>query len=284
MRVLAVGGGLLKGKHTRAVKETVSGLELRGDVIEIPRIDVVDFGNFTSIDRVLIGRREGGGISRNFVVPYASGWLYSTFRQFKKMDERNELVMAPEGYRMEIDVSGAGKIELPGYRLGNGVLVLYVFPSYVFSLPGAITVSDSKAFAQVSLRAEGNCLKGDVEIQKENGQSSEVRVSISTDYMNELVFWGDKSGSFSYEFMGEPLLIVSHEKILSPHGLLKVMGAPDVLSGHGEFGLRVELVRGLGKMTKKETRFRVDVPVDEPQPVRLRTKKNEINEIEGNRR
>ena len=260
MRVLAVGGGLLRGRYTRAVKKAVSDLELRGDVIEIPWVDVADFGNFTSIDKVLMGRR--GGVSGDFAVPHASGWLYSTFRQFKKVEERNELVMDPEGYRMEIDVSGAGRIELPGYRLSNGVLVLYVFPSYVFSLPGTITVSDSKAFAQISLKARENRIEGEVQVQGGDGGEPEVRVGLFGDYVSELLFWDDESGSFSYEFIREPLLIVSHERILSPHGLLKAMRAPDVLSGHGEFGLRVELSKK-GKLElkklKRETKFRVEL-------------------------
>ncbi|NJF24980.1 hypothetical protein [Thermococcus sp. Bubb.Bath] len=72
--------------------------------------------------------------------------------------------------------------------------------------------------------------------------------------MEDVIFLGDEPGKFSYNFINEPVLIVSHEKILSPQDLQKALGLTSIVSGHGGFTLRLSVGR-----KKKGVEFLVEL-------------------------
>ncbi|WP_297436229.1 hypothetical protein [Thermococcus sp.] len=144
-------------------------------------------------------------------------------------------------------------IELPGYRLRNGVIILYTKPSYEFNFQGdVLTAGDVEDYAQLSLKPLENGFRGEVTMGLKKGKY--VEVAVRGKLVEYIAFFEEEPGTFTYEFLKEPLLIVSHEKALSPQGLQKALDGFIGISGHGKFSV----VLRVGK-SAKEMMFRVEL-------------------------
>jgi len=180
-------------------------------------------------------------------VQYGS-MLLSVSRKFREEEETTsrELFLEPEEYRVEVDVSGAGRLELPGFRLDNGILILYITPNYVFQFPqGSIAIYGSEDFVQITLTPTKFGFKGKVSPNLQDAE--EVEVILKGNDTKELLFWGDEEGEFDYEFIKEPILVISHESLISPKELANALGKISLISGHGEFELETKLKYPLKK-------------------------------------
>jgi len=155
--------------------------------------------------------------------------LLSVSRKFREEEETTsrELFLEPEEYRIEVDVSGAGRLEVPGFRLDNGILILYITPNYVFQFPqGSITIYGSEDFVQITLTPTKFGFKGKVSLNLEDAEEVEV------------ILKGN---------IKEPILLISHESLISPKELANALGKISLISGHGEFELEAKLKYPLKK-------------------------------------
>ncbi len=254
MRVITVTP---RGPFSKRIKQSIQGVldyvEILDNAVVFPEEVEAEYGTFTAGSSVLVGTKMGGGRG-SYVNSYTSGWLFNTSRKFtpQRRVSSSELPVLPVTYRIEVDTPGSGMIELPGYRLRNGLLLLYTTPSYEFRFQGdVLTVGDVEDYAQLSLKPLENGFRGEVTLSLK--KEKYVEVAVRGKFVEYIAFFEEEPGTFTYEFMKEPLLVVSHEKVLSPQGLQKALGGFIGLSGHGEFSL----VLRVGKSTK-EMMFRVE--------------------------
>lgn len=244
MKIIAVSHGrLFSGRTGNLVKTMLESAEFLENTILLPEGMKAEYGRFVAVSSVLFGPRMGRGQSG-----YTSGWLFNTSRRFVPEREvaSSELPLTPAEYRMEIDIPGSGKLELPGYRLQNGVLLLYTTPRYRFVFSrDVLTAGGLEDYAQLSITPLEAGFRGRIDVQLSRAEYAEV--SLRGARVEDQVFIGDKSGEFTYEFLKEPLLIVSHEKLLDPPRLQKALSVVSILSGHGKF----ELLMRVGKAEEK---------------------------------
>ena len=253
MKLVTVSsGGLLSGKAKRLVEDTITAVEVLENSVVFREPVEAEFGVFKAASSILFGPRIGARGSKY----YTSGWLFNTSRKFTPLERVNgtELRIEPREYRIEIDVPGSGLMELPGYRLKNGVLLLYVTPRYNFSFPSdVLSAGDLEDYAQLSIKPLENGFEGELAVNLVKAEY------VSLDLVGELVadqiFFGSEPGKVKYEFLSEKLLIVSHEKVLDVPKLQKALGLVSIVSGHGDFVLKLEV----GK-SREEMRFSVSLP------------------------
>ncbi len=243
------------GGIKRAIHEVLDTVETLDNTVVFPKNLKAEYGTFMAGSSVLIGRKMGGSAG-SYINSYTSGWLFSTSRKFIPRENvlSSELLISPAPYRLEIDTPGSGIMEVPGYRLENGVLLLYTTPSYEFRYPSdVLTIGGLEDYAQLSLKPLRDGFEGEVNLSLKKGGYAEV--AIRGKAVEDIAFFKEESSAFTYEFIREPLLIVSHEKVLSPQGLQKAMGGFIGLSGHGEFSLRFRVGKSKEKMV-----FSVSLP------------------------
>ncbi len=249
MRILTVNPrGPFSGGIKRAIREVLDAVEITDNAIVFPENLKAEYGTFMAGSSVLIGTKMGGSRG-SYVNSYTSGWLFSTSRRFTPQENvfSSELPLSPVPYRVEIDTPGSGIIEIPGYRLENGVLLLYTTPSYEFRFPSdVLTAGGLEDYAQLSLKPLRNGFEGEVSLSLKKGGYAEV--AIRGKVVEDIAFFKEEPGTFTYEFIREPLLIVSHERILSPQGFQKEMDGFIGLSGHGEFSLTLKVGKSEEKM------------------------------------
>ncbi|WP_456424041.1 hypothetical protein [Thermococcus sp.] len=253
MKVVKVfGRGLLSMKAKRLVEEIIENFEIREDSVVFQEAMEVEFGVFKSTSSVVLGSRIGVRGFRD----YTSGWLFNSSRKFlaEKRVFSSELPLIPREYRLEIDVPGSGLMELPGYRLKNGVLLLYITPEYTFSFSSdVLNAGDLKDYAQLSIRPLENGFEGTVIPNLE--KADYISIEIVGKIVEDQIFFGSEAGKVRYEFLPEKLLIISHEKTLDVPKLQKALELVSIVSGHGNFVLRLKV----GK-AGKEMRFSVFLP------------------------
>ncbi|WP_297500957.1 hypothetical protein [Thermococcus sp.] len=249
MELLAV---LPRGPFSWGVKRTlndlVSKVEVSDNAIVLPQGVEAQFGVFRSVSSVLLGSKvQTGGPGGSPV--YLSGWLFNTSREFSP-DQRvvsGELPLRSSPYRVEISPSGAGLIELPGYRVRNGVVILYITPEYRFHFPREVlNAGDFENYAQLSLKPLENGFHGTIDMNLRRGYAE---VIVGGRVVEDQVFLDEKSGDFTYRFIENPLLVISHEKTLSPQGLQKALKGFIGLSGHGDFTMRLKVGKHKDEMT-----------------------------------
>lgn len=232
-------GPFSKGRK-KAIERTLSGVEVLDNAAVLPESEEVEYGRFVAGSSVLVGGKVGGS-RLTYVSGYSSGWLFNTSRKFfpRKSGVSAELELEPATYRMEIDTPGSGLLELPGYRLKNGVLLLYTTPGYRFVMPKeSMTLETKDGYVQLSLKLLEKGMEGRVEQYPDKKRY--VSVVLRGKSVGDILFYQEESGRFGYEFLKEPTLIVSHEKVLSPQALQRAMNGFIGLSGHGEFTLILE--------------------------------------------
>jgi len=253
MKVVKVfGRGLLSMKTKRLVEEKTETFEILEDSVVFQEAIEAEFGVFKATSSVVLGSRIG---ARGFRY-YTSGWLFNTSRKFlsEKRVLSSELPLVPREYHLEIDVPGSGLMELPGYRLKNGVLLLYITPRYTFSFPSdVLNAGDLKDYAQLSIKPLENGFEGTITSNLE--KADYVSLEIMGKIVEDQIFFGSESGKVKYEFLPEKLLIISHEKTLDVPKLQKALEVVSIVSGHGDFVLRLKV----GK-AGKEMRFSVFLP------------------------
>ena len=253
MKVLQVlGRGPFSTKANRLVEKTVSAMEVLEDSLVFGESVEAESGVFKAASSVLLGPKVGARGSRY----YTSGWLFNTSRKFVPGERvlSSELPLVPREYRLEIDVPGSGLMRLPGYRLKNGVLLLYITPKYVFRFPSDVLSAGSmEDYAQLSLKPLEDGFEGELTFNLVKAEY--VSIDLLGELIGDQVFFGSEPGRVKYEFLSEPLLVVSHEKSLDVPKLQKVLGVVSLLSGHGDFTLRLEVGKAKGEM-----RFSVYLP------------------------
>ncbi|WP_297070600.1 hypothetical protein [Thermococcus sp.] len=256
MRTLTITPrGPFSGGVKRAIQEVLDAMEILDNAVVFPRSIEAEYGSFMAGSSVLIGTKMGGGRG-SYVNSYTSGWLFNTSRKFTPQEKvpSSELPFSPAPYRLEIDTPGSGMIELPGYRLRNGILLLYTTPSYEFRFPGdVLTVGGLEDYAQLSVKTLENGFEGEVTPSLKKGKY--VEVAVRGKAVEDIAFFKEGPGTFTYEFLKEPLLMVSHERVLSPQKLQKAMDGFIGLSGHGEFSL----ILRMGRKSSKEMKFTVEL-------------------------
>ena len=239
MKLVTVsGGGLLSGKVKRLVEETIAAVEVLENYVVFREPVEADFGVFKAASSILLGPRIGAKGSRY----YTSGWLFSTSRKFVPGERVNgaELRIEPREYRLEIDVPGSGLMELPGYRLKNGVLLLYITPRYAFSFPSdLLSAGDLEDYAQLSIKPLENGFEGDLSVNLV--KADYAGLDLVGELVEDQIFFGSEPGKVKYEFLSEKLLIISHEKLLDVPKLQKALGLASIVSGHGKFTLRLSV-------------------------------------------
>ena len=253
MKVVKIlGRGPFSAKANRFVEKTVSAMEVLEDSLVFGEAVEAEFGVFKAASSVLLGPKVGARGSRY----YTSGWLFSTSRKFlpEKRVLSSELSLVSHEYRLEIDVPGSGLMELPGYRLKNGVLLLYITSRYEFSFSSdALSAGDMEEYAQLSIKPLDSGFEGELTFNLVKAEY--VSLDLLGELVGDQIFFGSEPGRVKYEFLSEPLLVVSHEKSLDVPKLQKALGLVSLLSGHGDFTLRLEV----GK-AKEEMRFSVYLP------------------------
>jgi hypothetical protein len=236
--ITALPRGPLSGGIRKAVNKVLSEVEILDNAVVFPENVEADYGTFKASSSVLIGLKTGGRWSGT----YLSGWFFSTLRKFLPRENvlSSELPIKPSVYRVEIDVPGSGILELPGYRLKNGVLLLYITPNYEFNFPSdVIDAGGLEDYAQLSIMPLENGFKGELRTSLKSAEY--VAISLKGKLVEDLLFFGGNPGSFTYSFIGDPTLVISHEKVLSPQGLQKEMGGFAGLSGYGDFELKLKV-------------------------------------------
>ena len=253
MRILTIQGGrFLKSGARRLVENALKNVEIIENSLVFSEPVKAEYGLFKASSSVILGPKVG---NHGFGY-YTSGWLFNTARAFLPARKVNssELPLIPARYRIELDIPGSGIMELPGYRLENGVVFLYITPSYSFNFPmKSLTIGDPENYVQLSVIPSEAGFDGRVSFSLRKTES--VGVSVRGKAVEDIIFLGDEPGGFSYSFMDEPVLVVSHEKVISPQDLQKALGVTSTLSGHGDFTLQLSMGR-----KKKEVKFSVELP------------------------
>jgi len=256
MRILTIHGGrFLKGRVRHLVENALKDVEILGNSLVFSEPIKAEYGLFKASSSVIIGPKAGN----RWFGYHTSGWLFNTTRAFLPVRkvESLELPITPAEYRIELEVPGSGMIELPGYRLENGVVFLYITPSYNFNFPvKSITIGDPENYAQLSLTPFKTGFNGEISLSLR--KTGSVGVSVRGKVAEDMIFLGNEPGEFSYGFIDEPVLIVSHEKIISPQDLQNALGVTSTLSGHGNFTLHLSMGR-----KKKDMEFSVELPRDQ---------------------
>lgn len=246
MRILTISRGRFFSGRARKLVEEISGrIEVLENAVLFPESVEAEYGRFNAASSVWIGPRIGWRSSKY----YTSGWLFNTSRKFvpEKALFSSELPLTPAEYRLELDVPGSGRIELPGYRLKNGVLLLHITPSYRFTFPrDVMTAGDVEDYAMVSLKPSENGFAGEVSLSLKKAGYAEV--AIEGKMVEDILFFDDEPGKFTYRFIDEPVLVVSHEKLLDPPKLQRAMKGLTIVSGHGKFTLRLSVGKAREEM------------------------------------
>ena len=242
--VLISGGSFLSRKHRKAVEKTAEMIEVLENAVIVPDSIKAEYGKFLAASSVLLGKKFGKGQAG-----YVSGWMFDTSRRFipEREVHSSELPIAPAEYRVEIDIAGSGRLELPGYRLQNGVLLLYITPSYEFMFPrDVLTAGGFDDYAQLSITPLEGGFRGRVDLFLSRSEYAEVTLKGAA--VEDQIFMEDESGEFTYEFLKEPLLLISHEKLLDPPKLQKALNLISIVSGHGKFRLCLRVGRATEEM------------------------------------
>ncbi|KPU62982.1 hypothetical protein EP1X_06390 [Thermococcus sp. EP1] len=242
----------LKRKTKRLVQSFSQNITLEDNIILLSKEEKIKKGTLLCSSSIVIGKRVGG--------KHYDGILFLVSRKFKEEEKitTNELPLEPKEYRVEVDVSGAGRVELPGFSLDNGILILYIFPKYVFQFPQAsLMLSTSQDLAQITFNPTQFGFKGRVSLNLEDAE--EVEVILKGDNTRELLFWGDEEGEFNYEFIKEPILLISHESLITPKELANAFGKASLISGHGEFEVEAKLKYPLKKAIRENIKFSVSL-------------------------
>ncbi|NJE25149.1 hypothetical protein E3E22_00590 [Thermococcus sp. MV5] len=240
----------LKRKTKRLVHSFSQNIILEDNIIILPKEEKIKKGTLLCSSSIVIGKRVGG--------KHYDGILFSVSRKFKEEEKMttNELPLEPKEYRVEVEVSGAGRVELPGFRLDNGILILYIFPKYVFQFSQAsLMLSTSHDLVQITFNPTQFGFKGRVSLNLEDAE--EVEVILKGNTTRELLFWGDEEGEFDYEFIKDPILLISHENLITPKELANAFGKASLVSGHGEFELEARLRYLLKREAKENITFSV---------------------------
>ncbi|WP_461865325.1 hypothetical protein [Thermococcus sp.] len=227
-------GRFFSGRLRKLVEGVAEQVEVLENALVFPEAVSAEYGVFKAGSSVLIGPRFGARGSTY----YTSGWLFNTIRKFhpKNTITSAELPLKPASYRLELDVPGSGVLELPGYRLQNGVLLLYITPSYRFMFfQDVLTAGWLEDYAQLSITPLETGFRGRLDIHL--SEAEYVEVVIKGAKVEDQIFMGDKSEEFTYEFLKEPFLVISHEKLLDPPKLQKALNLVSIVSGHGKFKL-----------------------------------------------
>jgi hypothetical protein len=252
MKILTIQGGrFFKSNANHLVEEVVKDMGALENSLVFSEPIKAEYGIFKASSSVIIGPKVGN----RWLSYHTSGWLFNTSRTFlpRKSVESSELFILPAKYRLELDVPGSGLMELPGYRLGNGVVLLYIIPGYRFNfLADSLTLGDPENYVQLSINPSEAGFEGEVSLSLRKAE--DVGVSIKGRIVEDVIFLGDESGKFSYNFISEPIIIVSHERILSPQNLQKALGVTSIVSGHGSFTLRLSMGR-----RRKDVEFSVEL-------------------------
>ncbi len=234
---------LLRGIK-KSIERRFSSLNASEDYLELPATANVSRGVFKAVSTVLFGSKGPG--AGNPFIPTSSGWLFSSSRSFTPEEplSANELPLLKAPYRIELEPSGAGLLELPGYRFGDGTLVLYTTPSYnLKASPEFLEVWNGSDHASLHLTPTANGILGEVDLELTGAEYAEV--SIAGRMVRDVVFLDSSPGRFEYRFPSERIIVVSHEKVLSPKGLQKALDGFIGVAGHGSFTLTL----GVGKET-----------------------------------
>ncbi|WP_457751728.1 hypothetical protein [Thermococcus sp.] len=250
--VTVYGGGFFSGKAKRLIEDTITNLEVLENSVVFREPIEAEFGIFKAASSVLLGPKVGARGSRY----YTSGWLFNTSRKFTPSERVNgtELRIEPRRYRIEIDVPGSGLMEFPGYRLKNGVLLLYITPRYDFSFPSdVLSAGGLEDYAQLSIKPLENGFEGELAVNLIKAEY--VSLDVVGELVGDQIFFGSEPGKVKYEFLSTEVLIVSYEKVLDVPKLQKVLGLVSIVSGHGDFTLKLEV----GK-AREEMRFSVFLP------------------------
>ncbi|WP_297523704.1 hypothetical protein [Thermococcus sp.] len=236
---------LLRGAK-KSIERRFSSLRVSEGHIELPATVNVSGGVFKAVSTVLFGSKGSG--AGNPFIPTSAGWLFNTSRSFApgELISSNELPLTGAPYRIELEPSGAGFLELPGYRFGDGTLVLYTTPSYNLKVsPESLEVWNGSDHASLHLTPTSNGILGEVDLELTRAEYAEV--SIAGRMVRDIAFLESSPGRFEYRFPAERIIVVSHEKVLSPKGLQKALGGFIGVAGHGPFTVTL----GVGKESGK---------------------------------
>ncbi|GEM_PF-1647500 len=255
MKVLSIApssklSSFLRRKLVKAVEDSSSKIEAEENQIILPKEEKAEFGTFLCLSSIIAGKHIGR--------TYYEGLMFSTSRKFEKEAEitAKELFLEPKEYRVEVDVNGAGILKLPGFRLRSGILILYILPKYIFEFSQeSLTLATQEDYAQITFSPLEYGFKGDVSLSL--NKAKEVRVLLRGNKAEDFLFWDNESGSFTYSFIDEPLVIISHEKLITPKDFAKTLGKISIISGHGEFEIVGEMVLSLKKDVRESIKLAV---------------------------
>ncbi|AHF80530.1 hypothetical protein [Thermococcus paralvinellae] len=255
MKVLSITlssklSSFLRRKLVKAVEEFSNKIEAEENLIILPKKEKAEFGTFLCSSSIIAGKHIGR--------TYYEGLIFSTSRRFEREAEitAKELLLEPKEYRVEVDVNGAGTLKLPGFRLENGILILYILPKYIFEFSQEnLTLATQEDYAQITFSPLEYGFRGEVSLSL--NKAKEVRVLLKGNKAEEFLFWDNESGSFTYNFIDEPLVIISHEKLITPKEFARSLGKVSIISGHGEFGIVGEMVLPLKKEVRESIKLAV---------------------------
>jgi len=228
----------------KSIERRFSSLNASENYLELFTTADVSKGVFKVVSTVLFGTKY----ARNPFLPASSGWLFNTSRSFapEKQLSLNEVPLTKAPYRIELEPSGAGLLELPGYRFGDGTLVLYTTPSYSLSVsPETLEIWNADDHASLHLTPTENGISGEVDLELTGAEYAEV--SVAGRMVRDIAFLDSSPGSFEYRFPTERIIVVSHEKVLSPKGLQKALGGFIGVAGHGSFTVVLRVGDGVRK-------------------------------------
>ncbi len=247
MKVLKVAptNPLLRGAK-KSIERRFSSLRASENYLELPATADVSRGVFKAVSTVLFGPKYSS--MRNPSPLISSGWLFNTSRSFApgELISSNELPLTEAPYRIELETSGAGLIELPGYRFEDGTLVLYTTPSYNLKVsPESLEVWNGSDHASLHLSPTPNGILGEVDLELTREEYAEV--SIAGRMVRDIAFLDSSPGRFEYGFPAERIIVVSHEKVLSPRGLQKALDGFIGVAGHGPFTVTLKVGKESGR-------------------------------------
>ncbi|ADT84063.1 hypothetical protein [Thermococcus barophilus] len=234
----------------KLLKGFSSKIETEENLIILPKEEKAEFGTFLCSSTIIMGKHMRG--------TYHEGLVFSTSRRFEKEGKITvkELLLEPKECRVEVDVSGVGALKLPGFRLENGILILYILPKYIFEFSHEnLTLATQEDYAQITFFPLEYGFGGEVSLSL--NKAKEVRVLLRGNKAEEFLFWDHEDGSFAYNFIDESLVIISHEKFITPKEFARSLGRVSIISGHGEFEIVGEMVLSLKKEVRESIKLAV---------------------------
>jgi hypothetical protein len=154
--------------------------------------------------------------------------------------------LVPETHFLALGPDGSGKIVLPAFVLNSfpvsGVVIAFFVSRYAVDvLRDHLSVSRANDRADLILEPTDYGMSGYIRYGFTRATKALVELSWHGFSFADTLLVAPDAQSFVYPRISEPIIVVSHESILTPRALRDALGVDTLLQGEGNFVIRLRM-------------------------------------------